>query len=325
MNYEDIILTPTKAIVKSRSECDITTVLGNHTFASPVCPSNMPAIVNPQICKIFDDNNWFYVYPRVGGAEDVGNFVFSANVDKLHKTSRNTKWNKISISIGITEEWLEFLKTLYNKTPYCYADLDYITIDVAHAHTDAVLPLVDFIKSKLPDTYVIVGNVATGQAIEFLENAGVDCAKVGIGVSQACRTRQFTGFGSTTVSSLIECKEAAKSIKVMADGGLTIRNGEVWIGDIAKAIRFGADFVMSGSLFSRCIDSPAIIDGYYGNSTARAKGHEHHIEGTTVNVQTNGLTIEKMMKLISDSLKSSVSYGGGKKLDDLKNVRYNIL
>ena len=140
-----------------------------------------------------------------------------------------------------------------------------------------------------------------------------------------CRTRQYTGFGSPAITTLQECAQAAKNIQIIADGGLTVVNDEVWIGDIAKAIRFGADFVMSGALFSRCVDSPAMINGYYGNASQSAKGHRKHVEGTTLDVKTNGLTIEQQMNLIEDSLRSSVSYAGGKDLNALRTVDYYIV
>lgn len=37
-DYEDVQLIPNKSIVRSRSECDTTVTLGNHTFALPVVP-----------------------------------------------------------------------------------------------------------------------------------------------------------------------------------------------------------------------------------------------------------------------------------------------
>jgi len=144
-----------------------------------------------------------------------------------------------------------------------------------------------------------------------------------VGVSAACRTRQFTGFGSSTVSSLLECVQAKKKIKIINDGGLTVENGEVWIGDIAKAIALGSDFVMNGSLWSLCVDSPAIKDGYYGNASARNKNGNNHVEGTTVDVLTSGKDTLETIKLVEESLKSSVSYSGGNKLSDLKKCVYN--
>ena len=69
--YKDIILRHKKSIVSSRSECDISTYWGNKKYASPVCASNMASILTPQICKIFDDRNWFYVYHRINGVREI--------------------------------------------------------------------------------------------------------------------------------------------------------------------------------------------------------------------------------------------------------------
>jgi GMP reductase len=272
----------------------------------------MKSIQTREICKKFDARSWFYVYQRIDGPGETLEFVKQANKDN---------WRVISVSVGIKTEDVDLIKTI------CSLGLrvDYVTVDVALSYTDSIKRIINTIKEKLPNTYLIVGNGATGEWIEFLENLGVDCAKVGIGVSKSCRTRQYTGFGSTTISSLMECAAAAKNIKIMSDGGLTVENGEVWIGDIAKAIRFGADCLMSGSLFSKCVDSPAIIGGYFGNASSTAKGNRTHVEGATLKVETNGLTIEEQMNLIEDSLRSSVSYSGGTKIQDLKNVDYFII
>ena len=81
---------------------------------------------------------------------------------------------------------------------------------------------------------------------------------------------------------------------------------------------------MSGALFSRCIDSPSILNGYYGNASRDAKGSKH-VEGTNINVETNGLKISEMCDLVEDSLRSAVSYSGGKFLANLMNVQYSFI
>ena len=312
LNYCDIILKHKKSIVGSRDECDITQSLGGFKFTTPVTISNMKSVQTQDICKKFDDHGWFYVYHRIDGPSDILSFVERANKEN---------WRVISISVGIKVEDINLLKTIKDHS----LRVDFITIDVALSFTDSIKKIIDCVKINFPRAYLICGNGATGEWIEFLENLGVDCAKMGIGVSDACRTRQYTGFGSTTVSSLIECVGAAKNIKIMSDGGLTMRNGEVWIGDIAKALALGSQFVMSGSLFSKCADSPAISSGYFGNASQIAKGNKTHIEGTSITVQTNGLTIEEQMDLIEDSLKSSVSYSGGRNILALREVEANLV
>jgi GMP reductase len=286
----------------------------------------MKSILNRHICKIFDDRNWFYVYHRIDGVQDVERFVWDANCRESSMWKYggviDRKFNTISISVGVGDEWCDLISRLHIEG----LRVDAITVDVALSYNDNVIPIINRIKEKFPKAYLIVGNGCIKEWISWLEDLGVNCAKIGIGVSSACRTRQYTGFGSTTVSSLIECVEAAKTIDIMSDGGLTVdANGEVWIGDINKSLVLGADIVMSGALFKNCIDSPSIIEGYYGNASEHAKQTKRHIEGTKLHVETNGLTISQMCDLIEDSIKSGISYSGGNKISDLRNCRYEIV
>lgn len=308
-NYKDILLRPKMSVVNSRSQCDTSQVLGKHAFQVPVVMANMQSLVTPEICKMFDDNGWFYVYHRLNGTSDVFDFAQLAN----------KSFNITSISVGVTDEWLHLILKLYTQN----VRVDYFTVDVAHSHNENILSVLQAIKKWHPDAYVICGNGSTKEWVNWIKSLGmVDCVKVGIGVSSACRTRQFTGFGSTTVSSLLECAEAADGeISIMSDGGITVEKDTIWVGDVAKALVLGADFVMSGALFSQCIDSPSLINGYFGNASARAKDHSHHVEGTTVTVASSGLTIKQTMKLIQDSLRSSISYGGS---TDIKEFRENV-
>lgn len=305
-SYKDILLKHNKSVVTSRSLCDTSQQLGSHRFDVPVVMANMQSLVTPEICKMFDENDWFYVYHRLGGTNDVLAFAQLAN----------QSFNITSLSIGVTDEWLHLILKLHGLG----IKVDYFTIDVALSYSDNIITVLSAIKNWYPDAYVICGNGATREWVAWAKSLGtIDCLKVGIGVSNACRTRQFTGFGSTTVSSLLECVEEANGeIAIMSDGGITVEGDTVWVGDVAKALVLGADFVMSGALFSRCIDSPSLVNGYFGNASARAKQHSHHVEGTTVTVASNGLTIKETMKLIKDSLRSSISYAGGTNIQELK-------
>lgn len=317
LNYSDIVLIHKKSIVNSRDDCDISTYIGKKKFNSPVCCSNMKSILNRDICKIFDDKNWFYVYHRIDGSMDVEGFVWEANGKTCYGKSK--EFNTISISVGIGEEW----RCLINRLAIEKLRVDYFTIDVALSYNDNVIPIITAIKEKFPNSYLIVGNGCIPEWVVWLENLGVNCAKVGIGVSKSCRTRQYTGFGSSTVSDLVECASAAKTINIMSDGGLTVDgNGEVWIGDINKALTLGANFVMTGAAFSKCLDSPSILNGYYGNASEKAKQSKKNIEGANIGVMTNGLTISQTCDLISDSIKSGISYSGGKDLTAFKNVKW---
>jgi len=320
INYCDIILTHKKSTVLSRSDCNTTVTIGKKIYSSPVCCSNMKSILTSDICKIFDDKKWFYVYHRIDGVQDVENFVIRAN-GMATRNYKDEKWNSVSTSIGVGKEWIDLIDKLSGSG----LKVDSFTIDVALSYNENVVPTIKKVKDKFPNSYLIVGNGSIPEWIGWLEDMGVDCAKVGIGVSKACRTRQYTGFGSTSVTSLMECVSAAKYINIMSDGGLTVDSlGEVWIGDINKALSIGADFVMTGAAFSRCADSPSSTYGYYGNASSYAKKSNKHVEGAKFSVDTNGQTISQTCDLILDSIKSGISYAGGTDLTAFRSVEWAL-
>src|SRR5699024_8657012 len=122
---------------------------------------------------------------------------------------------------------------------------EYITIDIAHGHSDAVINMIKHIKKHIPEAFVIAGNVGTPEGVRELENAGADATKVGIGPGRVCITKIKTGFGTGgwKIADLNQCSEAARK-PIIADGAIRT------YGDIAKSIRFGASIVMVGFLFA---------------------------------------------------------------------------
>ena len=152
-----------------------------------------------------------------------------------------------SISVGVKEEEYDFIEEVAEE------DLspEYITIDIAHGHSNAVINMIQHIKKLLPASFVIAGNVGTPEAVRELENAGADATKVGIGPGKVCITKIKTGFGTGgwQLAALRWCAKAA-SKPIIADGGIRTH------GDIAKSVRFGATMVMIGSLFAGHEESP---------------------------------------------------------------------
>lgn len=313
LNFKNILLKHNKCIVNSRSESDISIEIAGKKVAAPVCCANMKSLLNPKVCQIFDQSNWFHIYHRIDGFEDIINYIRLANEEN---------WNFISPSIGVKQEDYKIVDLIKERKYRC----DAITIDVAFSWQNKVGDLIKYIKRKLPNTYLIVGNGDNPNWISWLENLGVDAAKINIGTGETCLSTPFTGFGSSTITDLEKCANQAKSLKIFSDGGLgTLSNGEVCVGDIAKAIRFGASFVLSGRAFAICSDSPAQKDGYYGNASQKSKNHSNNIEGHHFQPKNIGRTIKEQIKIIEDSLKSSVSYSGGNSLQYLLKVDYQII
>jgi GMP reductase len=308
-DFDEINLIPKKGIVDSRSEIDTKTKLGNFEFKLPVIPANMECVIDDNIAEILASNGYFYIMHRFG---------LNA-VDFIRKMKSKNLLS--SISLGVNQDSYDTIDEIVtsNNTP------DFVTIDIAHGHSIKMEKMLKYIKEKLPNTFVIAGNVSTPTAVMELEIWGADAVKVGIGPGSACTTWPTTGFGSRNcqASTVMECARVAKK-PIIADGGIRVP------GDIAKSIVLGATMVMIGGMLSGFKDSPGhlvIVDGkskkeFWGSASQFQSGKSNRIEGTKILVDYKDRSILDEMKYLEECLQSSISYGGGNKVDDLYNVKW---
>lgn len=311
-DYEDIQLIPAKCIVESRSQCDTSVTLGGHTFKLPVVPANMQTIIDENIAVQLAESGYFYIMHRFN-PEKRANFIKDMHGRGLIA----------SISVGVKEGEYSFIEELAaaNLVP------EFITIDIAHGHSNAVIRMIQHIKKLLPNSFVIAGNVGTPEAVRELENAGADATKVGIGPGKVCITKIKTGFGTGgwQLAALRWCARAATK-PIIADGGIRTN------GDIAKSVRFGASMVMIGSLFAGHEESPGetievdgkLVKEYFGSASEFQKGEKKNVEGKKMYVEHKGSLKDTLIEMEQD-LQSSISYAGGTKLSAIRNVDYVIV
>ncbi|MDF2986777.1 MAG: reductase [Eubacterium sp.] len=311
-DYEDIQLIPAKCIVNSRSECDTSVKLGGRTFRLPVVPANMQTIIDERISEYLAENGYFYIMHRFQPERRI-TFIRDMKAKGLYS----------SISVGVKEEEYMFVEQLAGEK----LSPEYVTIDIAHGHSNAVIRMINHIKNRLPDSFVIAGNVGTPEAVRELEHAGADATKVGIGPGKVCITKIKTGFGTGgwQLAALRWCAKAANK-PIIADGGIRTN------GDIAKSIRFGAKMVMIGSLFAGHEESPGEtieIDGklykeYFGSASEFQKGEKKNVEGKKMFVEYRGSIKNTLLEMEQD-LQSSVSYAGGTSIEALRTVDYVVV
>lgn len=311
-DYEDIQLIPSKCIVKSRSECDTSIEFGKFRFKLPVVPANMATIIDDQLAEWLAANGYFYIMHRFNEEGRIP-FIRMMQSKKLFT----------SISVGVKPKEYDFIFELAKL----HLVPDYITIDIAHGHSDAVIEMIQHIKRYLPETFVIAGNVATPEGVRELENAGADATKIGVGPGKVCITKVKTGFGTGgwQLAALSRCAKAARK-PMIADGGIRTH------GDIAKSIRFGASMVMMGFLFAGHEESPGktvtienqTMKEYFGSASEYQKGDKINVEGKKILIPYKG-HLSDTLKEMKEDLQSSISYAGGKDLEAIRKVDYVIV
>ena len=317
-SYSDVFLKPRYSQFHSRSEADVSVKLGNKTFKVPVMPANMKCTISVDKAKWMSENDYFYAMHRFNS-----DHTSAPNTDnkKFIEIANGESFKNISISLGVKDEDKELIE-------YCVKQnlaIDYITIDIAHAHSIRMKEMLEFLhnvykKGMYERPFIIAGNIASPAAVVDLENWGADAVKCGIAQGDACTTYGQTGFGLPMFTCIQECAAIARK-PVIADGGIRTN------GDFAKAIVAGGTMVMAGSVFASCVDSPADMviktttsgnsgsvltyKTYYGSASARNKGASVHVEGRIVELPCNGMTYAEKLVEITQSLQSAMSYAGG--------------
>lgn len=323
LNYKDIHLVPNYSDLKSRSQADTFVDFGKHTFKLPVVPANMASCISYEKATWLAQNGYFYIMHRFYEYDEILNWMH-----RMNKCEDLLPF--ISISVGIKKKDIELLSKIASEN----LRLDFVTVDVAHGDHLEVVNMLKFLnvykQTLKPDLFIIGGNVATTTAFTRL-SPYVQAVKVGIACGASCITYNKTGFASPMFSTVNDIVDELNKLnvkvrpRVIADGGISCN------GDIAKALVAGADMVMAGSMFARCIDSPAMVDPtdptrkmYFGSASAM-NGNKKNIEGQTLSMPMNGMTYEQKMNEIKQDLTSAISYAGGNDLEAFKDVEYCLI
>ena len=247
----------------------------------------------------------------------------TSNKDKLGRLI-------VSAAIGTDKGFLKRAEQLIK------AGVDALVVDTAHAHSSRVGDVLKNLKDSFDGLDIVVGNIATAEAANYLKEIGADGIKVGIGPGSICTTRIVAGVGYPQLSAILEVSEALKNsnIPLIADGGIR------YTGDISKAIAAGADSVMLGSLLAGSEESPGetiIYDGrkfktYRGMGSVEAmqKGSKDRYfqsdesdkqklvpEGIVGRVPYKGQIYESIHQFIG-GLRSGMGYCGSKDIKTLK-------
>lgn len=314
LTYDDVLLVPSYSDVRSRLDVDISTQLPP-LLECPIMSAAMDTITGKNMAEAMAE---------VGGLGVVHRFQ---SVEDRIKCINDVK-GMSAVAVGMTEVYNDIARLIKSG-------VDVLALDVANAHTHEVIErtkwLRDVIEALFANTYLMVGNIVTGEAAIDLAVAGADIVKVGIGPGAVCTTRTVTGFGMPNVTAIMNVRESLKKnslgfVSIVADGG--IRGS----GDISKAIAAGADAVMIGSLFAGTTESlgeTVVHDGKLMRTYRGMASKESQIdwknglkrgtvaEGVSGVVETKG-SVKEIVEELKGGLRSAFTYAGANNIKDFQ-------
>lgn len=314
-DFDNITLLPNFSGVESRSDCNTTCLFGGHRFKLPIVPANMESIIDVKLATELAKKGYFYILHRF-------------NIDEVSFVKNIKDHNLIaSISVGVNEDSYTLIDELVSKNLIPH----FITVDIAHGHSVKMMKMVKYIKDKMPNVFLIGGNVCTPEAVVDLEEWGCDAVKCGIGGGSACTTYHSTGFGNRgwQAAMIEQCSKVAKK-PIVADGSIKEHC------DIVKSLVLGGSMVMVGGMLAGYNDSPGekvknVLDGhwykeFWGSASSSQSGKTNRIEGIRKLVPYKEVSIFDKLKEIEESLQSAISYAGGNPntIECLGNVKYVI-
>ena len=313
LTYDDVLLVPSYNHWESRKVVDtrVTDRIGLLSLDIPVMTSNMDTITESGMANFIRSKGGIGVLHRFMSVEDNVKLLKECNLP-------------VFVSVGCSDDDLQRAEALRDS------GAGFFCIDVAHAHAKYVGRTLKNLREMLgKETCIMAGNVATYAGADYLASCGADIVKVGIGGGSVCTTRIKTGFGVPNLTAIKDCSRVDRSL--VADGG--IRNP----GDVVKALAFGADFVMIGSMLAGTRPTPGNVitrstdDGrelkvkmYRGMASIEVHDDYHGglaewktAEGISVEVEYRE-SEETIIADIVGGLRSGMTYAGASSIRELQ-------
>ncbi len=317
LTFDDVLLIPAESHVLP-NEVDLSTQLADNIKLNiPLISAGMDTVTEGAMAiamalqgglGVVHKN--MSIQAQASEVADVKSVVVPSNATKAAVDDQNRLL--CAAAVGVTSDTFERAEALLE------AGADAIVIDTAHGHSAGVLRKIKEFREHFPKQTLIAGNVATGDAIRALFDAGVDVVKVGIGPGSICTTRIVAGVGVPQITAIYDAASAAREYHkpIIADGGIK------YSGDVVKALAAGGNAVMLGSMLSGTTEAPGDIfedngkkyKHYRGMGSVGAMAQAH---GSSDRYFQGG--VNEANKLVPEGVEARVEYKG-----DVSDVVFQI-
>ena len=345
--YNDLTIVPSIiSDVKSRSE--INCMDDNERL--PIFVAPMSSVINEKNYEVFERNGLYTVIPRSVDFKE--RMKLFGNNGKLFNDMDH---RFIALSLNEFKDcFCNDENAKYNKNKHFN-----VCVDIANGHMKRLYDLC-YTAKKLAYEHeytlvIMTGNIANPDTYREIcimsydtQNPIIDYVRCGIGGGSGCITSSNTSIHYPMASLIDECNTIKKELqlpnptKIIADGG--VRN----YSDVIKALALGADYVMIGGVFAKCLEScgakmftnykgekemcsaeaayelyekgAQLYTRFYGMASADGQIAINHKKTKTAEGITKMLPVEyklhKWVENMQDYMRSAMSYCGAFKLED---------
>lgn len=317
-SFNDVMLIPRLSHLSTRSDVDISTFVAGVPLDIPIIASNMSSVCETEMAIALGEIGGLGIIHRMCSVYDQSRMVSNVN---MHPEANGPRL-KVGFSIGVGDDWRERMDS-------CRHNADLVCLDVAHAHHDRVIQLLEKYFGIYKDYPIIIGQVSTSSSVRDLlkhvHNLSTVAFKCSIGGGSLCTTRIKTGFGVPTLQAIMDISAEFPDVCIIGDGGIKES------GDIVKSLAAGASAVMLGNLLAGTDEAPGtIIKGrddklykvYRGSASFSDKAirneETRNIEGEETLVTYKG-SVKRVVKNLLDGIRSGFSYGGAATLEELQD------
>jgi IMP dehydrogenase len=319
-DYDDISLCPRVAsTLLHRAEADPGTTIGPVRLDLPLIASPMPDVCGATMARALATEGALGVLHRFSSVEaQVADFQ-SAAADLPDPVP------PVGAAVAVTGDYPERFERLYQ------AGCRLFCLDTANGAHQQVGRAIEHLKSARPDAFVIAGNVASGDAFRWLEDAGADAIRVGIAGGSVCETRTETGVFAPTPYAVCEAASVRTRALVIGDGGVRMP------ADMCKLLALGADAVMVGSALAGTDEAPGqvvVVDGKrhkimrgaasFSVQQERGRGDPEYVEGAETLVPYKGAVGIVLQRYLA-GLRSSMSYMNARTLAEYRSQAAFVL
>jgi IMP dehydrogenase len=325
VSFNDVMLVPRLSKLNTRGEADLSTTIAGVPLRIPIIAANMSSVCEEQMAITLGEMGGLGIIHRMCSVDEQANMVDRAHNRHHFVCNSNHPWSDLQVgfSIGVGHDWRD-------RMDACKGHAVIACLDVAHAHHQRVLDLLDKYFGIYKDYPIIIGQVATPSAVwDILKviperHHKTVAFKTSIGGGSLCTTRIKTGFGVPTLQAVMDISAGCADVSLIADGG--IRES----GDIVKSLAAGSNAVMLGNLLAGTDEAPGRLikgrDGqlykeYMGSASLAAKslrGESRNIEGDSTLVAYKG-SAKVVIQDLLDGIRSGFSYGGAENIQELQD------